>query len=151
MRSLLFLGWMIGFSLLIVISCNKGDELLWEDGPCFVEVDGEFQDIEPDQMPEYFNGGNEGFYRDLLKALQYPAEARENGIEGKCILNYEISTTGEVENIAIISDPGGGIGAATRKALETITEEGPSFSPAIYEGLPVRVRKELIVNFKLEG
>jgi hypothetical protein len=81
--------------------------------------------------------------------IRYPASAREAGIQGLCIAQYEINESGEVDEIYIIEDPGGGIGTATIEALEAATP-GVSFSAGAYQFEAVRVRKELRVRFKLQ-
>ena len=81
--------------------------------------------------------------------VTYPAEARENGIEGICVVNYEITEEGTVENIEAIQDPGGRIGESATETIGLITE-GVSFSPGILNNNPVRVKKELEIRYKLE-
>jgi len=139
------------FSLLIISSgCEKDEEPLIEDsGVCLVLMNGEFVETELDEMPSYLEGGKDGFYMALFSVIKYPAEAREAGIQGLCRVQYEITETGEAENIQTIEDPGGGIGAATVQALMSATP-GISFSPGILNQVAVRVRKELRVRFKLQ-
>ena len=107
---------------LIGISCQKESENLSviDEQECLVEIDGEFILVELDELPEYKFGGEDGFYAGIFEILKYPFEARENGIEGLCTLKYEISKSGEIENIIIDSDPGAGIGEVSVEALESI-------------------------------
>lgn len=137
---------------LSVMSCQKDDSgtSAGDTGICLVEIDGNFEDVELDEGPLFLNGGNEGFTDAVLGEVKYPAEARENSIEGVCLVDYEITVLGMVDNIAILQDPGGGIGAATTKGLEVVTA-GISFAPAILNSVPVRVKKQLKMTFKLEG
>ena len=46
-------------------------------------------------------------------------------------------------------DPGAGIGVATEAALLTATT-GVSFNPGLIERTAVKVKKQLLVNFKLQ-
>ncbi len=149
-KSILFI--FIIFLLGGTIGCSDedGNSSVEESGLCLVEVDGIFVDIELDKIPEYLNGGNSGFSEEIFMILKYPAEARENSIEGDCIVNYEITKDGTVENVLVVQDPGGGIGDAVFEVLTTITE-GISFSPGILNDSPVRVKKDLLIKFKLEG
>ena len=137
--------------ILFIVGCKKEDDesLVNDTGLCLVEIDGNFEEIELDEVPEYLNGGKEGFLNAIYEDIVYPAEARENGIEGLCVVNYEIAVNGAVENIKAIQDPGGRIGDSTIETIELITQ-GVSFSPGILNGKPVRVKKELELRFKLE-
>ncbi|MDA9773836.1 energy transducer TonB [Saprospiraceae bacterium] len=133
---------------LLLISCQKDPENLEsETNLCLVEVNGAFEDIELDQKPMFLAGEDE-FGKSIAENLNYPAEARENGIQGTAVLHYEITKVGTVENIIAIEDPGGGIGDASVGAIEVGTE-GVSFSPGILDGNPVRVKKEIKLEFSL--
>ena len=137
---------MVGFT-----GCEQGDDLDIDDnGLCLVEIDGQFENVPLDEAPLYLNGGTEGYLQDIYGNLKYPAQAREDGIEGTCITTYEITTTGSVENITVIQDPGGGIGAEVLGVFNTIFE-GVPFSPGMIDGNPVRVKKEVPIKFTLEG
>ena len=114
----------------------------------WVAVNGQFEYIDIDEAPAYRAGGEEGFNLALADALVYPPEARDNGVEGCVELEYEISESGTVENIIVLSDPGSGLGAAARAAIEVITE-GQPFEPATLHGKPVRVLVEKEVCFSL--
>ena len=136
---------------LLMTSCNKdnSENLLNDTALCLVEIDGKFEEIELDEQPKYLDGGDEGFTTAFGMNVIYPAEARENGIEGICVVNYEITEEGTVENIEAIQDPGGRIGESATETIGLITE-GVSFSPGILNNNPVRVKKELEIRYKLE-
>ncbi|HLF64746.1 MAG TPA: energy transducer TonB [Saprospiraceae bacterium] len=137
-------------TLIFFVACEKDEKLLIVDpGTCLVFVDGEFVDTELDEMPYYLDGGKDTFLLRLIHEVDYPVDARENGIQGLCIVHYEITEAGTVENIEVIEEPGGGLGIATVDALEAVTQ-GMSFSPGKLDGEPVRIRKEIRVRFKLE-
>ena len=116
---------------------------------CLVEIDGEFQDISLDLRPEFLDDGSEGFAIASYGVIKYPSMARENGTQGTCLLNYEITESGTVENIVIVQDPGDGIGEESKRTLSVITE-GVSFSPGILNGNAIRVKKRISVKFKLQ-
>ena len=142
----------IVFAILLFTGCSKEEEpgVQAAEGPlCLVEINGNFVETELDEMPVFLNGGEEGFYSAILEVAHYPTDARAAGIEGRCVLHYEITETGEVENIEVVQDPGGGIGASAKDALAAATA-GPAFSPAMLNGAPVRVRKSLDIDYGLE-
>jgi len=78
---------------------------------------------------------------------RYPAEARRDGIEGAVVLRVEITKEGRVRSVRIVSDPGGGLGAAARIAmLEEVWE------PALdRRGDPVDTVITYSYRFVLEG
>ncbi|HZV69533.1 MAG TPA: energy transducer TonB [Saprospiraceae bacterium] len=142
----------IAFALMFTsISCHKGEEgtSISDTEFCLVEINGTFEDIDLDEPPAYLDGGHDGFITAMFEVLKYPAEARENSIQGVCILHYEITEQGTVENIIVIQDPGGGIGQSAVSAFETVTA-GISYSPGILGGVAVRVRKELKLTYRLQ-
>lgn len=132
-------------------ACKKEKEemTLNETNLCLTEIDGSFETVELDIAPKYLNGGLQGFHYDILDKITYPAEARMNDIQGTCLVQYEITKEGTVENIEAVQDPGGGIGTHTVSVLTTVTE-GISYAPGILSGQPVHVKKEFELKFRLE-
>ena len=144
-------------SLLFIFSCKKDNKKIEleeieveEVAPCLAEIDGTFQEVTLDIYPEYLDGGDDGFSSNFAGTISYPFEARENGIEGFTSVTYEITEEGEVENVEIIENPGGGIGEELKSVIEEITT-GISFSPGVLNGSPIRIKKTISSNFKLQG
>ncbi|MFK8006010.1 MAG: energy transducer TonB [Saprospiraceae bacterium] len=144
-------------SLLFIFSCKKESEKIEIKEPeieelttCLAEIDGTFQEVILDENPEYLDGGFNGLIFNLISTIVYPAEARENGIEGFSSANFDITEEGKVENVEIIENPGGGIGEELKTTIEEITS-GISFSPGILNGNPIKVQKTLVATFKLQG
>ena len=80
------------FSILI-LGCKKDDFVTTVENTnlCLVEINGNFEEIEVDEIPVFLDGGDEGFAGEIGDAITYPAEARENGIEGVCLSLIHIS------------------------------------------------------------
>ena len=131
--------------MIIILGCSKEEE---DPELCWAYIDSNWEEVELSSMPEYL-GDSLSFYEVVIIDLSYPLEARENDIEGRVILQYEINIRGEVENRVIIQDIGGGCGEEVLR-VHTLHSQGMAFRPAEYEGLPVRVRKAFPVTFKLE-
>jgi protein TonB len=82
----------------------------------------------------------------LEQTIPYPPQARKLGIEGKVRLRVDIDEKGDVVKVAVLQDPGGGLGKAAAEALE-----GFKFSPAIgLDGEPVDYRITYVYVFTLE-
>jgi hypothetical protein len=134
------------------VACKKDIPLepeVSETSLCLVEIDGKFQQHFLDQMPIFINGGDNGFLNELSKNISYPLEARENGKSGKVTVQYDIEKDGSVNNIRIILDPGFGMGEASKTSMDLIMV-GKPYSPGILNGVPVKVRKEIQIIFRLE-
>ena len=79
--------------------------------------------------------------------IKYPAIARENGIEGKAILQFVVEKDGSVTGIKVLREPGGGCG----KEADRVVKMMPKWIPGRQRGQPVKVQYTLPVRFKLEG
>ncbi|MEO9966798.1 MAG: TonB family protein [Reichenbachiella sp.] len=53
------------------------------------------------EVPIYYSGMTQ-FYKHLAKSIRYPNQARRMGIEGKCLVSFDIDTLGQVGNIQIL-------------------------------------------------
>ena len=130
--------------LFFLASCEK-EEMI----ECEVYIDGAWQMTQIRKSPEYLDGGEDGLAMSVLEEITYPAEARNNQIEGTVRLRYEVTRFGTVEIITVMEDIGAGCGDEAKRAFGKATE-GVSFSPAEIDNEPVRVRKEVPVLFRLE-
>jgi periplasmic protein TonB len=79
-------------------------------------------------------------------APRYPANARRAGLEGEVTLGFDVSPTGQVENIAVVqsNDP-----RFEEAAMEAMRQW--RLSPGLREGEPVRVRMMQTIKFSLGG
>ena len=144
----LFLFFVLLF--FFIIGCGDSqDDISIEELDCLALVDSTWSLITLDEPPIYLDNGISGFGENLLTEVKYPSEARENGVEGIARLEYEVTTNGSVENILITKDPGTGIGEELKRGFEIVTA-GIAYSPAILNELPIRVKKELEITFRVE-
>ncbi len=151
MRKYLKFSFFILGILLITCCQQEDDELVVAgDEECLIEVNGNYEIGSLDQEPTYIDGGKDSLYIRVLREIKYPPEARENGIEGESIIRYDITVEGEIADLEVIQNPGGGIGEETKRAFELPTT-GVSFNPGILNGEAVRVRKTFKAIFRLEG
>ena len=82
----------------------------------------------------------------VASRIKYPAIAKENGIEGKVILQFVVEKDGSVSNAKIVRDIGGGCG---KEALRVVNEL-PNWIPGKQRSVPVRVRFTLPVKFAFQ-
>jgi TonB family protein len=92
-------------------------------------------------------GGMSGWNEYLAKNLNYPAQARQRGIEGTVIVVFEIQKDGSIQNVEILRGIGGG---ADEEAIRVV-QNAPSWEPGRQRGRAVNTRMRLPIRFKLAG
>lgn len=95
-------------------------------------------------MPEP-EGGFEAFYSYIRKHLHYPAQARRMGIEGKVYVQFVVDKDGKLTDLQVIK----GIGAGCDKEVMRIMEKAPDWKPGRQNGLRVKVRRVVPIDFRL--
>lgn len=110
----------------------------------FQTADEVFDVVEVQPNPE---GGMAGWNKYLATNLQYPALAREKGIEGTVIVVFEIHTDGSIHNVEILRGIGGG---ADEEAVRVV-QNAPKWVPGKQRGREVITRMRLPIRFKLES
>lgn len=111
-------------------------------------TDSEEKEAEPfmyvEQMPS-FPGGQEAMYMYIYQELEYPAEAKENGISGQVIIQFVVSKEGEIQKAKVVRGIGGG---CNEEALR-IVNSMPKWNPAMHNGRTVAVTFTLPIKFSL--
>lgn len=97
-------------------------------------------------MPE-FPGGQDSMLSFIYHNIQYPAIARENGIEGTGVVTFIIHEDGSISDEKVLRDLGGGIGDEMLRMVRSF----PDWKPGTQNGKPVRVQFNLPVRFRLEN
>jgi protein TonB len=98
------------------------------------------------QKPPSFPGGEKELLKYLAENIKYPPLARENNIQGTVALTFVIGKNGQVTDVAILKDIGGGCGKEAVRVVNTM----PKWIPGEANGNPVKVRFTLPVRFRLE-
>jgi TonB family protein len=97
-----------------------------------------------EKMPEYPGGENE-LYRYLATNIQYPAEAKKKGIQGRVFVTFIIEQDGRVTDVRILRGIGGGCDEEALRVVRAM----PRWRPGVQKGKPVRVQYNLPISFKL--
>ena len=97
-----------------------------------------------EQMPS-FPGGDAELLKFLYKNIQYPAFARENGIEGTVVVHFIVNEKGELTHLEMLRDIGGGCGDETLRVIRKM----PAWNAGRQNGRPVKVHFTLPVKFNL--
>ena len=98
-----------------------------------------------EQMPE-FPGGNEELINFLVKAVQYPDEAKKKGTQGKVFVNFVVGKDGTVTNAKIAKGADPLLDAEALRVVGTM----PKWNPGKEKGEAVAVQFTLPIVFALK-
>lgn len=99
-----------------------------------------------EEQPE-FNGGYDAMMEFIRENLRYPADARQQGVEGTVYVSFIVETDGRVTSSKIIR----GISAACDNEVLRMMEIMPNWKPGRQSGQDVRVRFVLPIKFSLNN
>ena len=108
----------------------------------FFDEDDIFQVVE--EMPE-FPGGEEKLLEYLGKNIHYPERAREQGVQGRCIIEFVIERDGTVTEPKIVRS----LESQCDNEAVRVIKSLPKWKPGKQKGKPVRVKYTVPVQFKL--
>ena len=86
----------------------------------------------------------------IYKNIKYPAIARENGVEGTCVIQFVVEKDGSVTDARVVRDIGAQCGDEALRVVNLMNSQGIKWTPGKQRGRPVRVQFNLPVKFKLE-
>lgn len=100
--------------------------------------------VVPEQMPE-FEGGMEGLISFLRENVKYPQEAIDADVQGYVLVQFKVTKTGEVEDIAVKRSVHPSLDA---EAIRVIKATSGKWTPGKVDGQNVSVQYSLPVSFK---
>lgn len=113
-------------------------------GACMIADGDVFVEVEPEQEPVFLGGtGNILFY---ILGLQYPLEARRNGIQGTVIISATITKDGKIIDERVESGPALVLNKEALRAIRLMPDE---WLPGKINGNDVDMRILIPVKFKL--
>ncbi|WP_293305545.1 M56 family metallopeptidase [Pedobacter sp. UBA5917] len=107
-------------------------------------IDKVYDFVSIEKQPE-FPGGIAKFYKYLGGSIKYPKMAQDNNVQGKVFLSFVVEKDGSLSDIQITR----GLGSGTDEEAIRVLKESPKWNPGIQNGLPVRVKYNINVNFTL--
>ncbi|SDH22155.1 TonB family C-terminal domain-containing protein [Pedobacter terrae] len=106
---------------------------------------GEVYDfVSIEKQPE-FPGGINKFYNYVGSNIKYPKMAQDNNVQGKVFLSFIVEKDGALSDIQITR----GLGSGTDEEAVRVLKESPKWNPGIKDGLAVRVKYNININFTL--
>jgi TonB family protein len=85
----------------------------------------------------------------IYSNLQYPEEAKKNGIEGNTVIQFIIMENGTVAELNIVRDIGHGCGEETARVIQQMNDDNMIWTPGIHLKRLVKVLYTLPIRFKL--
>ncbi|MCQ2289839.1 MAG: energy transducer TonB [Muribaculaceae bacterium] len=114
------------------------------EAPKPVEENKVFTSVE--QMPQ-FPGGDAALMKHIASHMQYPPMAQEQGIQGKCIVQFVVTKTGSVGEVKVVRSLSPDCDNEAKRVVKGL----PKFTPGKQNGQPVNVWYTLPVTFKLQN
>ena len=111
----------------------------------------EFGDAEPvfmvvEEMPE-FPGGNAELMKFLAKNIKYPAEAKQNGEQGRVIVSFVVGKDGKLRDVEVKK----GISPALDAEAVRVIKVMPTWKPGRQRGMAVDCKYNIPISFSLES
>lgn len=129
-----------------VDSLSHGTDLHGSDHPSQETGNGSTVYLSVEEMPVY-PGGKIGLTKYLKDNLEYPKEAKENGIQGTVFVIFVVNEDGSVSDVKLKKGIGGG---CDQEAIRVV-KEMRKWKPGKQGGAPVKVYQQLPIVFKLTG
>ncbi|MDD4993798.1 MAG: energy transducer TonB [Paludibacter sp.] len=98
-----------------------------------------------EQMP-VFPGGESELKYFITKNLKYPTIAQDNDVQGKVIIRFVVTRTGNVENPQILRSLDAGCDREAMRVVRSL----PRFIPGKQNGVNVSVWYTMPIKFRLE-
>ncbi len=127
-------------------SNNQTNSSIENEAIYYVFTDEGFLELKLDREPKPM-GGEKNFLKTMYMNIQYPAEARNKGIQGAVQIEVVINESGQMESAEIKKGIGGGCDEEALKVVKLAGKSG--FEPAIKNGQAVKVKYDIPVKFKL--
>lgn len=96
-----------------------------------------------EQMPEA--GFDMNAY--LSKNIQYPKDAMKEGVEGRVVVKFVVTATGQISDVQVVR----GIYPSIDAEAVRVVKGMPAWKPGKQNGVPVAVYYNLPISFRLEN
>ena len=132
-----------------VIEKDFSFKLIYSDSHCANTLN-DVKDVMQDDpsihyaSPKIDNDGT-SIYSYIIKYLEFPVRARENGIQGVVYLGFTVTTEGEVENVNIAK----GVNPELDKEAARVIRNLKFSSPAFLDGVKKSICLVIPISFKL--
>ncbi|GEM_PF-1148779 len=130
---------------------NPKEAMLWQlrsEGLDEAEIETRLAEAYPEMPSDIDNAKFQGgtlrdFSLWVSRTLQYPAEAAQQNIKGQVIAQFVIDKEGRLTEVRILKSPH----ELLSRAVDAVLRRSPRWPPATEDGVPVRIRYTIPVNF----
>ncbi len=98
-----------------------------------------------DQLPEY-PGGTAALGNFISSNFHYPAEAQENGEQGRVVVQFVVEKDGSVTNPEVVQSVSPALDAEALRIVKLM----PKWKPGMNKGEVVAVKYSVPLSFRLE-
>ena len=98
-------------------------------------------------VPAQFAGGMDAMNRFLADNIRYPVIALENNIQGRVVVQFIVSSTGEITDVEVVR----GVDPLLDREAVRVVERMPAWIPGEHEGQKVRTKFTFPVTFRIDG
>lgn len=106
-----------------------------------------------DQLGQYvaasevptFPGGIDAFRKFIARNAVYPVRASKASVQGKVLINFVVSATGEIQDVFILKSPGFGL----KETSEDLIAAMPAWIPGQQDGKAIATHFSLTVDYQL--
>ncbi len=127
-----------------VVREHKEEVIVEEKKPEPVDDNQVFTVVE--QKPQ-FPGGDAALLKYLSEHIRYPAMAAENGIQGRVVVQFVVTKTGNVGEVKVLRSKDPDLDKEAVRVVKSL----PKFVPGKMNGHSVNVWYTVPVTFKLQG
>ena len=94
-----------------------------------------------------FPGGEAALMRYVASHMKYPPMAEEQGIQGKCIVQFVVTSTGDIGEVRVVRSLSPDCDEECKRVVRSL----PKFIPGQQDGRPVNAWYTLPLTFKLQN
>ena len=98
-----------------------------------------------EQKPTFKGGDQNTFTKWVFSNIEYPEIAKENGVQGRVVLEFIVDTDGAVKNVKVLR----GVDSSLDKEAVRVVSSSPKWQPGMQRNKPVKVKYTFPVVFQL--
>ena len=115
-------------------------------GNLFAQDDNLYSYQELDVKPQFQGGDLNSFTLWVHKNTTYPPIARDNGVQGRVIVQFTVASDGSIKDVKAIRS----VDVTLDKEAVRVVKSSPKWTPATKDGAAVATRVNIPVLFRLQ-
>ena len=132
--------WVVGYDENVAEANAKAAEAK-------VAEDGDMAYIKVEKMPTFMGGDLNVFRNWVQSKIQYPREAKEEGLEGRVIFSFVVEKDGSMSEFTVLQSPD----KILADEVEHVFKGAPKWVPGEQRGEKVRVKYTVPIVFEIRN